>query len=113
MVEVLRGADGKNAVRTAPAMRLPRRTPGAPGILETVDAHFLAGSQRVKDDKTGELGDYVDGLDNHLLFANGYSALAETIGGTARAVPFEYERVERRDAVSRNFEGVSRGAVLI
>ena len=113
VVEVLRGADGKNAVRTAPAMRLPRRTPGAPGILETVDAHFLAGSQRVKDDKTGELGDYVDGLDNHLLFANGYSALAETIGGTARAVPFEYERVERRDAVSRNFEGVSRGAVLI
>jgi hypothetical protein len=93
VVEVVKLADGKNAVRTDPAMRLPSRTPGAPGILEAVDAHWLAGSQRIKEDKNGELGDYVDGLDNHFLLANGYSALAETIGGTAKAVPFSYQPV--------------------
>ncbi|MBL9187915.1 MAG: hypothetical protein JNK23_10580 [Opitutaceae bacterium] len=94
VVEVVRDAEGKNHVRTAPALRLPRLTPGAPAILSAVDAHFLAGSQRVKDDKTGELGDYIDGVDNHLLFAAGYSALAETIGGTAKAAAFHYERLE-------------------
>ncbi len=97
VVEVVRDADGKNVVRTDPAMRLPILTPGAPGILQVVDAHFLAGSQRVKDDKTGELGDYIDGIDNHLIFANGYSALAETIGGTAKAAPFHYQRVGTGD----------------
>jgi len=60
-------------------MRLPRRVPGAPGVLETLDAHLLAGSQRTKDEKTGELGDYVDGCDNHFLLADAYSALAETV----------------------------------
>lgn len=96
VVEVVKDETGKARIRTEPAMRLPSRTPGAPGILETVEAHFLAGSQRVKDEKTGELGDYVDGIDNHFLFANGYSGLAETIGGTAKAAPFAYERVQRR-----------------
>lgn len=112
VVEVVRIADGKNAVRTLPAMMLPRRTPGAPGVLETVDAHFLAGSQRVKDDKTGELGEYIDGIDNHFLFANGYSALAETIGGTAKAEPFRYERVERRDSLGRDPIARTRGVLV-
>lgn len=112
VVEVVLGADGRNAVRTAPAMMLPRRTPGAPGILETVDAHFLAGSQRVKDDKSGELGDYIDGIDNHFLFANAYSALAETIGGTAKAAPFDYERVERRESHARDFAASGRGTLI-
>lgn len=112
VVEVVAGPDGKNVVRTAPAMMLPKRTPGAPGILETVDAHYLAGSQRVKDDKTGELGDYVDGIDNHFLFANGYSALAETIGGTAKAAPFQYERVERRDRFAEDLAGAGRGVLI-
>lgn len=85
VVEVVKDETGKGIVRQQPAMRLPSRTPGAPGILEIVDAHFLAGSQRAKDEKTGELGDYVDGLDNHFLFANGYSGLAETVGGAAVA----------------------------
>ena len=97
VVEAVRDASGKGYVRTEPAMRLPSNNPGAPGVLAAVDAHFLAGSQREKDEKTGELGDYVDGTDNHFLFANGYSALAETIGGTAVAAPFAYERIERRD----------------
>ncbi|MBA4136758.1 MAG: hypothetical protein C0518_05525 [Opitutus sp.] len=98
VIEVVRTIEGRNAVRTEPAMRLPRRDPGSPGILEVVETHFLAGSQRVKDDKTGEVGEYVDGLDNHFLFANGYSALAETIGGTGKAVPFAAARVPRASA---------------
>jgi hypothetical protein len=98
VIEVVKDPTGKGVVRQEPALRLPSRTPGAPGILEVVDAHFLAGSQRVKDEKTGELGDYIDGLDNHFLFANGYSALAETIGGTTKAEPFAYERVVRKGA---------------
>jgi len=105
VVEVVKLADGKNAVRTEPAMRLPFNGPGAPRIVEAVDAHFLAGSQRVKDDKTGELGEYIDGVDNHLLFANGYSALAETIGGTAKAAPFVHERIVRTDREPR-FSGL-------
>lgn len=93
---------GKAAVRQLPVMRLPLRTPGAPGILETVEAHFLAGSQRTKDDATGELGDFVDGIDNHFLFANGYSGLAEAIGSAAKSAPFAWERVLRGSDSFRN-----------
>lgn len=73
--------NGKRQVRMEPAMRLPIRIAGAPGILETLDAHLLTGSQREKDDKTGELGDFVDKCDNHLLLANGYAGLAELVAG--------------------------------
>jgi hypothetical protein len=66
-------------VRQEPSMRLPRRAPGAPGVLETLDAHLLTGSQRSKDEKSGELGDYVDGCENHLLLADAYLALAESV----------------------------------
>ncbi|HSI08824.1 MAG TPA: hypothetical protein VK985_09535 [Rariglobus sp.] len=98
VVEVVKDETGKGIVRQLPAMRLPSRTPGAPGILETVDAHFLAGSQRAKDEKTGELGDYVDGLDNHFLFSNGYGGLAETVGGFgAQRLRVDTERISRRD----------------
>jgi hypothetical protein len=97
-IDVVVLPDGKKAVRTEPAMRLPRRTPGAPGILETLDGHLLAGSQRAKDGKTGELGDYLDGIENHLLLADGYSALAETIGGTAKAAKFAFQSVDRTTA---------------
>ncbi len=92
VVEVIK-VEGRNQVRQLPAMRLPLRTPGAPGILEVVEQHFLAGSQRAKDEKTAEIGDYLDGIENHFLLANAYSGLAETIGGTAVAAPFHYERV--------------------
>lgn len=73
---VIEVVDGK--VRQTPAMLLPRRLPGAPAILENLDAHLLAGSQREKD-KSGELGDYLDGIENHLLLADGYSAMAELV----------------------------------
>lgn len=71
--------DGKKEVRQEPSMRLPRRVPGSPGVLETLDAHLLTGSQRAKEEKTGELGDYVDACDNHFLLADAYSALAEVV----------------------------------
>jgi hypothetical protein len=75
---------GRKQVRQEPAMRLPRRVPGAPGVLETLDAHLLTGSQRAKEERTGELGDYVDGCDNHFLLADAYSALAEVVAGGNR-----------------------------
>jgi len=64
-------------IRTAPAMRLPRRGAGAPKVLELLDEHLLAGSER----EEGDLGDYLDKIENHFLLADGYSALAETVGG--------------------------------
>jgi hypothetical protein len=102
VVEVV---DGK--VRETPAVLLPLRKPGAPAILETLDAHLLAGSQRAKDDKTGELGDYVDACENHLLLADGYSALAELlVAGAAKFSPspihiFDRTRVSRVIAARR------------
>lgn len=74
VIEIVNGA-----VRQTPATLLPRRVPGAPGILETLDAHLLAGSQREKDAATGELADYVDKTENHLLLARGYASLAELV----------------------------------
>jgi hypothetical protein len=79
VIEVVK-VNGVNRVRETPSMLLPRRLPGAPAILETLDNHLLTGSQREKDPKTGELGDYVDKCDNHLLLANAYSGLAENQG---------------------------------
>lgn len=78
------------AIRQNPAMLLPRRPPGAPPILETVDAHLITGSEREKD-PSGEVGDYVDGCENHFLLANAYSRLAEQHAGAANAAPkFKY-----------------------
>jgi hypothetical protein len=87
VIEVVNGK-----VRQTPATLLPRRLPGAPAILDTLDAHLLAGSQREKD-KSGELGDYLDGIENHLLLAAGYSALAETVAGVSRPAKFGFETV--------------------
>jgi hypothetical protein len=90
VIEVVNGK-----VREEPSMLLPRRMPGSPAILETLDEHLLAGSQRELDDKTGELGDYKDGIPNHLLFANAYSGLAEIVGefGLGKRQPFAFERI--------------------
>jgi len=71
---------GTNKFRNAPAMLLPRMGAGHPPILDTVEAHLIAGSERVKE-PDGRLGDYVDGCENHLLLANGYSALAQVVCG--------------------------------
>lgn len=83
--------NGKRTVRQQPAIRLPRRVPGAPPILETLDEHLLIGSQRAKDPKTGELEDYVDGCENHFLLADGYSGLAEAVCALTKGEAFAYE----------------------
>lgn len=101
VIEVVNGK-----VRQTPAMLLPRRLPGAPGILETLDAHLLAGSQREKE-KSGELGDYLDAIENHLLLADGYSALAETVVGiSGKRLPFTFKSVLPDRGVGLQLPGV-------
>ncbi len=57
-----------------PVMRLCRKETGSPAIVETMEAHLITGSDK------DEQGEYVDECENHLLLADGYSALAELIG---------------------------------
>lgn len=72
----------KGAVRTEPLMLFPKL--GHP-MSDLLERHHIAGSARVRED--GEMGDYVDGVENHLLLANSYSALAEIVAGSGVA-PF-------------------------
>ena len=82
--------DRKRSVRQQPAMRLPGRQPGSPGVLEMLDEHLLIGSQRAKEEKTGELGDYVDKCENHFLLADAYSGLGEICGIDGGSGKFGY-----------------------
>ena len=68
--------DGR--LRTEPLMRLPRREPGAPAILEVFDRHLLTGSRKERDEK-GKANSFVDHCENHFLLADAYSALAENV----------------------------------
>lgn len=61
-----------------PVMRLSQKVAGSPAIVETLEAHLVTGSD--KDDK----GEFVDNCENHLLLADGYSALAELLGSGQR-----------------------------
>ena len=83
VIEVVE-VNGKREVRQTPSVLLPRKTPGSPAIQDTLEGHLLTGSQRAKNEKSGELADYVDKVDNHLLLANAYSGIAELLGGIAR-----------------------------
>jgi hypothetical protein len=77
--EVIFPGKGQPYIRTAPAMRLPRKGSGTAPILNLLDDHLLVGSEREEDN--GQLGDYVDACENHLLLADGYSGLAELVVG--------------------------------
>lgn len=89
---VIRMVDGE--VLQDPVMRLARKEPGSPPIVETLDAHLITGSKRAKGED-GEAKDFVDGCENHLLLGDAYSALAEMIGGHGvRAAEFSYTPVE-------------------
>ncbi len=80
-----RNRDGRaTRLRTEPAIRLPARGVGAPKIVETFDAHVIAGSRRDRD-ADGNAEHFVDGCENHFLLSNAYSALAESIGEHAVA----------------------------
>jgi hypothetical protein len=65
-------------MRELPSMRLPLKPNNMP-LLDELDAHLITGSEREKEED-GSLGDYVDGVANHFLLADGYSALAELVG---------------------------------
>lgn len=94
-------ASSRFGLRENPAVLLPQ-VPKGTSVWETFDSHHLAGSERVKENG-GALGDYVDEVQNHFLFAHGYSRLSEMVGGSAIARPFASERVEYR---SRERSGV-------
>jgi len=102
VVEVTGGA-----VRETPAMLLPRRANGHTPILDTLDAHLISGSEREKS-TDGSLGDYVDGCENHLLLADGYSKLAEIVcgqsapAGPGRIITLEHTRRSRVIAARAN-----------
>ena len=83
-------------LRNEPAMRLPHVVGSMAKVWEEFDAHHIAGSERDKDEGNGELGEYVDQVPNHFLFANAYSRLAEIIGGRVVRVPFASARIETR-----------------
>ncbi len=63
-------------VRVMPAMLLPA---GELPIVKLLSRHLIAGSEREREDD-GSLGDYKDGIENHLMLSDGYSALAEIVG---------------------------------
>ncbi|HEX3855952.1 MAG TPA: hypothetical protein VHY30_01505 [Verrucomicrobiae bacterium] len=100
---------GRRAVRQQPSMLLPRRVAGSPGILETLDVHLLTGSQRAKEEKTGELGDYVDKCENHFLLADAYSGLAEGVATFNKPIKFAYTSVK----ASRAGIGFGRGGFAL
>lgn len=83
-----------------PVMRLPRREPGCPPIIETLDTHLITGSKR--DTGTdGEAKDYVDKCENHLMLGNAYSGLAELVGGHAvTAAPLTFVALRREDGLT-------------
>jgi hypothetical protein len=90
--DVIQPPSAERYIRTLPAMRLPRKGSGAPLVLDLLETHLLVGSER-EEQKSGEIGDYVDKCENHLILADGYSALAETVGGSAKTSPFAFQSV--------------------
>ncbi len=84
-------------IRTEPAMLLPR---GGLPILASCEEHLLVGSERERG-ADGSATDYVDGCPNHLLLADGYSALAERVGGDGGSGKFSWQRIWDRAADGR------------
>lgn len=87
--EFVPGPDGSPV--QLPVVRIPTCNND---IWREFDEHHISGSEREKDD-AGGLGDYVDGIANHLLFANTYSRLAEVIGASSKPVPLAFGRGSR------------------
>lgn len=90
-----------HGLRVTPAMLLPV---GNTPVLTQVEEHLIAGSERERNEKTGEMGSYVDGIANHFLFADAYSSLAEQQCSAGRVQQFAYERIQ---------SGRSEGGILL
>lgn len=87
-------------IRQEPGVLLPIRRPGSPPILQLLDEHLLAGSEREKE-ADGSSGDYVDQCENHLLLANAYSALSEMVAPNSRRIPTAAAGVANRRSGGR------------
>jgi hypothetical protein len=75
--------DGK--IRTEPVMRMPSNAPGCNAAVPVLAEHFISGSRKVAG-SDGKTLSFIDGVTNHYLLANAYSALAEAVAdGAARA----------------------------
>ena len=68
--------DGK--VRTEPVMRMPSLAPGANAAVSVLQEHFISGSRKVAG-ADGKTLSFIDGVPNHYLLANAYSALSESV----------------------------------
>ena len=68
--------DGK--VRTEPVMRMPSLAPGANVAVSVLQEHFISGSRKVAG-ADGKTLSFIDGVPNHYLLANAYSALSESV----------------------------------
>jgi hypothetical protein len=86
VVEVIGGA-----IRENPAMLLP--TKNSDPLVAVLEAHLLTGSERGKE-KDDTAGDYVDQCANHLLLADGYSALAENECAGRMVARFEFDLID-------------------
>lgn len=98
--------DGK--LRTEPILRLPSVAPGAAPAAEILGRHFLTGSKKEVNERTGEQR-FVDQVENHYLLTAAYARLAESVGGNSRSQPFHYERTSDDDVDS----GLNAPGVLI
>ena len=103
VVEIINGK-----VRENPAMLLPRQLTGSSPILATVDSHLIVGSEREKEED-GTLGEYVDGCENHLLLADGYSSLAQVVCAGSQPGKFAYQTI----SATRSGLGFGRGGIQL
>lgn len=106
--EVVSLEDGSKVVRVLPSMLLPS---GEQPIIRTLARHLIAGSERERAED-GSLGDYKDQIENHLLLADGYSALAEILGELTRVGPFAWEPVGLERGAA-NEKSMARKGVLL
>ena len=74
--------DGK--IRTEPVMRMPSSAPGCNEAVNVLQEHFISGSRKVAG-SDGKTLSFIDGVSNHYLLANSYSALAEAVAQIALA----------------------------
>lgn len=111
--ELLTPDEGVNEIvegraRVLPSMLLPI---GEEPIHQMIRDHLVTGSERQRNDD-GTMGDYVDGVSNHLLLADGYSGLAEQVGLMAgRGARPSYESVAKRSGGRLDRRG-GRRAIL-
>lgn len=94
-------------LRTEPILRLPVVTTGSAPAADVLGRHFLAGSKKERNERTGE-ENFIDKVENHYLLTAAYARLAETVGGNSTAQPFRYERLNTADRqFGLNAEGVT------